>query len=93
MREDCDCRKSQKNKTKQNKNKNSLKFGGNLMFLAFFFFFFPWATPTAYGSSQTRDGIRAVAASLHHSHSNARSELLLQPTLQLMATPDPSPTD
>ena len=62
------------------------------MFLAFFFFF-PWATPTAYGSSQTRDGIRAEAASVHHSHSNARSELPLQPTLQLMATPDPSPTD
>ena len=26
---------------------------------------------------------------LHHSHSNARSELRLQPTPQLMATPDP----
>ena len=32
------------------------------------------ATPTAYGSSQARGQIVAVAASLHHSHSNAGSE-------------------
>ena len=31
----------------------------------------------------------ATAASLHHSHSNARSEPRLRPTPQLMATPDP----
>ena len=35
------------------------------------------ATPMAYGHSQVRGQIRAVAASLHHSHSNARSELCL----------------
>ena len=33
--------------------------------------------------------IRAVGASLHHSHSNTRSKTCLQPTLQLMAMPDP----
>ena len=42
----------------------------------------------AYGSSQARGWIRAVAASLHHSHRNAGSELHLQPTPQLMAIPD-----
>ena len=36
---------------------------------------------------------RAVAAGLHHSHSNAGSEPCLQPTLQLTVTPDPSPTE
>ena len=35
------------------------------------------ATPTANGGSQARGGIGAVAARLHHSHSNARSELCL----------------
>ena len=35
------------------------------------------ATPTAHGSSQARDGIRAAAAGLHHSHSNAGAELPL----------------
>ena len=32
------------------------------------------ATPAAYGGSQSRGGIRAAAAGLHHSHSNAGSE-------------------
>ena len=35
----------------------------------FFFFFLFRATPTAYGSSQGRSRIGAVAAGLHHSHS------------------------
>jgi len=30
------------------------------------------AAPTAYGVSQARSQIRAIAAGLHHSHSNAR---------------------
>ena len=47
------------------------------------------ATPTAYGSSQARGQILAVAPSLFQSHSNVASELCLQPTPQLMATPDP----
>ena len=54
-----------------------------------FFFFFFRAALAAYGSFQSRDPIEAAAASLHHSHSNARSELHLQPTPQLAATQDP----
>ena len=59
----------------------------------FFFFFFglfaiSWAAPTAYGGSQARGQIRAVAPSLSQSHSKAGSELRLQPTPQLTATPD-----
>ena len=44
---------------------------------------------TAHGSSQARGHIGATAAGLHHSHCNTGSELCLQPTPQLMATPDP----
>ena len=40
----------------------------------------------AHGSSQAWGRIRAVAASLHHSHSNARSEPRLQPPTQLTAS-------
>ena len=40
-----------------------------------------YAAPVAYGSSQDRG--------LCHSHSNEGSKPRLQPTLQLMATPDP----
>ena len=56
-----------------------------------FFFVFGLfrAAPMAYGGSQARGRIGAVAASLHQSHSDARSELRLQPTPQLMAMPDP----
>ena len=43
----------------------------------------------AYGGSQARGKIGAIAASLQHSSSNAGSELRLQPTPQLKATPDP----
>ena len=43
----------------------------------------------AYGSSQVRGQIRAVTASLYHSHSNARSKPWLRTTPQIMATPDP----
>ena len=50
--------------------------------LSFFFFFFFFglfrAAPSAYGGSQARGWIQAVAASLYHSHSNARSESHLQ---------------
>ena len=38
----------------------------------------------AYGNSQARGGIVAAAASLHHSHSNARSDLHLRPQLMAM---------
>ena len=46
------------------------------------------AAPVAYGGSQARGPIRAVATSLHQSHSNVGSEPRLQPTPQLTATPD-----
>ena len=59
-----------------------------LFFFLFFFFFLLFrAEPAAYGSSQARAQIGAVAAGLHHSH--ARSEPCLQPMLQLMAVLDP----
>ena len=47
------------------------------------------APPSAYGGSQARGRIRAVAAGLRHSHSNAQSELCLPPTPQVTATLDP----
>ena len=37
----------------------------------------------AYGGSQARGGIGAVATGLRHSHSNSGSKLCLQPTPQL----------
>ena len=63
-----------------------------LVFFLFFFFFFALlfrGAPMAYGGSQARGPIGAIAASLHHSHSNAGSEPCLQPTPQLMAMLDP----
>ena len=59
-----------------------------LSFLLSFLLFCLFRDTPAAGA-QARGGIRAVAASLHHSHSNMGSELHLQPTPQLMATPDP----
>ena len=59
----------------------------HLLLLPFFVFF--RATPVAYGGSQARGLIRAIAPSLRQSHSNARSKLRVQPTPQLTATPDP----
>ena len=61
----------------------------NSLFNFFFIFCLYKATAAAYGGSQARGLIGAVADSLHQSHSNARSELRLWPTPQLMATPDP----
>ena len=65
-----------------------------IQFLLFFFFFFclfafSRAAPAAHGVSQARGLIGAVASGLHHSHSNAGSQLCLRPTPQVMATPDP----
>ena len=63
----------------------------NLMLSENFFFFFAFsrAVPMAYGGSQARGLIGAVAAGLHHNHSNAGSEPRLRPTPQLTAMPDP----
>ena len=66
-------------------------------FFSFFFFFFlvfclfafSRAAPTAYGCSQARGPIGDAATGLCQSHSNVGSELRLQPTPQLSATPDP----
>ena len=55
-----------------------------IIYLFIYFVFCPFtATPAAYGGSQARGLIGAVAAGLHHSHSNTRSELHLRPTPQL----------
>ena len=43
----------------------------------------------AYVGSEATGLIRAVAAGLRHSHSNAGSEPYLEPTPQLTATLDP----
>ena len=68
-----------------------LKFGRIQVFVLFCFclFAFSRATSAAYGGSQARGLLGAVATSLHHSHGHARSELHLQPTPQLTARPDP----
>ena len=60
------------------------------LFVCLFWFLGP---PSAYGSTQTRGPIGATAARLHHSHSDVGSEPLLQPTPQLMATPESQPTE
>ena len=56
-----------------------------------FFGFLPFssANPTAYGSSQARGPIGAMAAGLYQSHSNTGSEPCLQTIPQLMEMPDP----
>ena len=65
---------------------NSSEAGGTDEFCLFFLF---RATPAAYGSSQARGQIEAVAAGLCHGHSNSGSKLHLQPIPQLTATLDP----
>ena len=57
------------------------------LFICLFAFF--RVAPVAYGGSQARRLIGAVATGLRQNHSNARSELCLQPIPQLMATLDP----
>ena len=59
-------------------------------FVVFFFVcLFFRAALVAHGGSQARGLIRATAAGLRQSHSNARSKPSLQLTPQLMAMPDP----
>ena len=59
------------------------------LFFVFGLFAISWAALVAYGGSQARGRIGAVAAGLRQSHSNSESELSLQPTPQLTAMPDP----
>ena len=56
-------------------------------------FFLFRAAPMAYGGSQTRGHIRAVAPGLCHSHISIRSKLRLKPTPHPKATPDPQPAE
>ena len=56
-----------------------------------FYLVFSRAAPSAYGGSQARGQIGAVAAGLYQSHSDLGSELNLRPTPQLMAAPDLNP--
>ena len=60
-----------------------------LLFIYFGLFAISKAGPAAYGGSQARGQIGAVATSLRQSHSNAGSELRLRPIPQLTAMPDP----
>ena len=62
-----------------------------LGFIVLFYFGFCLfrATPITYGGSQARGRIKAVAAALCRSHSNARFEPHLWPTPQLMAMLNP----
>ena len=59
------------------------------LFSFFYFFVFSRAAPVAYGGSQARGLIEAVAACLCESHSNSESEPRLRPTPQLTAMPNP----
>ena len=63
--------------------------GPRILSWIFFFFFLLRTPPAAFGSSQAKGQIRAVAAGLDHSHRNSGFETLLQPTPQFMAMPDP----
>ena len=48
-----------------------------------------WTAPAAYGGSQARGQIGAIAADLCQSHSNTGSKPHVQPATQLMAMLDP----
>ena len=87
------CRKKKKKK----KKKEEREPGGTTNPLdveLFFFFFFVFLGPrAAYGGSQARSRIRAVAAGLCQNHSNTRSKPHLPPTPQFAETLDPQPTE
>ena len=68
-------------------NWNILQLFKKIIYLFYFLFFYffclfaiSWATPVAYGGSQARGLIGAIAAGLCQSHSNTGSELCLQTT-------------
>ena len=74
-------------------NEYKILYVTRISFFFFCLFAFSRATPVAYGGSQIRGLIGAVATGLCHSHSNVGSEPLLWPTPQLTATPGPQPTE
>ena len=62
--------------------------------IIYLFIYCPFrAASMAYGGSQARGLIRAAAAGLQQSHSNARSQPHLPPKPQLTAMPDPQATE
>ena len=65
----------------------------SFVLVCFGFFLLFRAACAAYGSSQARGPIRTADVGLHHSDSNAGSELHLWPTSQLLAMLDPWPTE
>ena len=89
----------------QNQSSADILFNRYIIYLRYSFLFFvcvsffflsfvvvvaiSWAAPVAYGGSQARGLIRAVAAGLCQSHSNAESKPSLKSTPQLTATLDP----
>ena len=82
-------RKDKKNGKKNIWKQNYLLIYYLLIFYFILFFVFSRAAPVAYGGSQARGLIGAVATGLHQSHCNTGSEPRLQTTPQLTATPDP----
>ena len=94
--------KDNRKKKSSREKKSKLDFGlfssnfsdVNIFLMAGFIYLFIYvlvfrAALIAYGGSQVRGQIRAAAASLHHSHSNTRSEQHLRPTPRLTAMLDP----
>ena len=59
------------------------------VYIKTFFFLLFRAAPMAYGGSQAKGQIRAVAAGLHHRHSSSGSKPSLQCIPQLLAMPGP----
>ena len=73
-------------------NQQTLSSYTRSLLLTYFIFIFLLfrATPTAHGCSHARGRTGAAAASLGHGHShNAGSKPYLQPTMQLLAVPEP----
>ena len=60
----------------------------NIYIIFIYFFVFSRAAPMAYGGSQDRGLIRAIATGLRQGHSSVGSWPRLRPTPQLTATPD-----
>ena len=62
---------------------------GSHLFIYLFIYCLFRAMPMAYGGSQARGQIGAIADSLRQNHSHVRPEPRLRPAPQLTATPDP----